>query len=260
MSNEALNKIDLLISTFDTDFQTAQEQKQRCYTQKRQRLLKELLVYGYVRRETEKDQLPTELYHLCFLFYYQSILKDEWNASKLYTQCTELDQNENWIKRLGTAAGDYQYQEGFGTLHIKKGDIQQWRINVKKSETHYIHIGFGIWTVDKVQLSPRPLRDRESFLWNGIFLNAMGPTLSNRGTQEYKVYGRKWTQDDVVTMTLDMTGDKYGTLSYKINEEDLGVGWDKLDISETYCLAVWIGNPNTVQLMNDDYDDVIIYQ
>ena len=83
----------------------------------------------------------------------------------------------------------------------------------------------------------------------------------DRDKEKYKQYGRKWIRDDVITMRLDMTGE-YGVLSYEFNEpiyEDLGMAWDDLDVNETYCLGVWIGNPNTVQLMNDEYESVWIY-
>ena len=269
MSRRALDDIHSLMSKFETDFFEYQQNIRSCYTPKRQRQLRELCVYGYIRRSDihYNLNLPQEIYPLFWSFYFYPIFKDEWHELKINDRYTEINSSENYIKRLNDASStDWQYQEGFGKLQISKGDIQEWKINVKQSITQYIHIGIGIWTVDRAVLCLTPLRDRESFLWNGIARHSLrtNSALSNRidrNDQKYNDSGRQWTRGDIVTVKLDTSGDRYGVLSYRVNEpfEDLGIAWDDLDINETYCLTVWIGNPNTVQLMYDDYEPIWIY-
>ena len=49
-------------------------------------------------------------------------------------------------------------------------------------------------------------------------------------------------------MTLDMTGNKYGTLSYTINDENYGIAFDKIDIDKEYCMIVKLYPYDKVQL------------
>lgn len=207
-----------------------------------------------------------EIYSLCWTFYFHPIFKDQWDKYKINDRYTEVNSNENYMKRLSIAdRTDWQYQEGFGTIQVSKGDIQEWKINVKHSLTQYIHVGLGICIIERAVLCLCSLNDKESFLLNGLSWHSINRAFYNKmhsGGSTYKPYGRRlWTRDDVVTMRLDMSGDKYGILSYSFNQpfEDLGIACDDLDINKTYCLAVWIGHANTVQLMNDDYESVWIY-
>ena len=51
------------------------------------------------------------------------------------------------------------------------------------------------------------------------------------------VYASKCGKGDVITMTLDMTGDKYATLSYKVSGIDHGIAFDNINIERPYSMT-----------------------
>ena len=61
-------------------------------------------------------------------------------------------------------------------------------------------------------------------------------------------FGTAWIGEQVITITLDLTGEQFGILSMTKGDEDLGILDDKVDIKEEYCLAVAFMNKYTVQL------------
>ena len=63
-------------------------------------------------------------------------------------------------------------------------------------------------------------------------------------------YAIKCGNDDVIAMTLDMSGDKYATLSYKINEVDYGNAFEEINIEESYSMAIRTWNPTDIQLLS----------
>ena len=89
------------------------------------------------------------------------------------------------------------------------------------------------------------IRDRAKlfyyyFSWSGKFYY---------GEQQNK-YGKIWTNQDTLTMTLDMTNKEGGILSFKVNEEDQGVATQNIDINQRYCMAAGLSANQTANLID----------
>ena len=56
-------------------------------------------------------------------------------------------------------------------------------------------------------------------------------------------------KDDIIIMTLDMTGDEYGTLSYTINDTNYGIAFNQIDLNIKYHLVVSLDNEHKIQLL-----------
>ena len=65
-------------------------------------------------------------------------------------------------------------------------------------------------------------------------------------------YGRSWDRNDIITMTLDMTGDK-GKLLYKKNNDDYGPAFQGIDVSKEFRLGVCIYFNDNLQLISESY-------
>ena len=65
-------------------------------------------------------------------------------------------------------------------------------------------------------------------------------------------YGRSWDRNDIITMTLDMTGGKV-RLGYKKNNDDYGSAFENIDINKGYCMAVCIYFNDNLRLISESY-------
>ena len=80
-----------------------------------------LTVYGYIRSMCHMD-IPDVLKDICLLFYV--IVYDKWNPETCH-QVIKINEDGNVIE---TEFGSYGWMNAFGTLIVKKGDIQSWII------------------------------------------------------------------------------------------------------------------------------------
>ena len=59
--------------------------------------------------------------------------------------------------------------------------------------------------------------------------------------------------NQIVSMTLNMTEHKnnygFATLSFKVDNEDLGIAFDSIDIRKEYIMAISVFHPCSIQLL-----------
>ena len=67
------------------------------------------------------------------------------------------------------------------------------------------------------------------------------------------IFGEKYTvpcyQNEIIQMTLDMTGDQYATVSFRIDDKDFGTAFDNIDIDKEYCMIVTLYNEEKIKLL-----------
>ena len=201
-----------------------------------------LCVYGYVREccSLYKILIPDELIQICFVLYF--IKSDCWNALLGNARDFEF-KNEN---RIAKQVGNNGWTNLYGSIIVRKGDIQIWKL-MRCCDDDLIHnhgvLGIMASTHSKT-------------ISNAYFTKATKEAHAISmltGTLQGSEYNKKssWRHDgssiykgDTITMTLDMTKENV-TLSYKINEKDLGVAFNNIDIDKEYCLALsvyWTGD------------------
>ena len=216
--------------------------------------IQELSVYGYIRTNTKNVgiDIPDVLKQLCLSFYL--IIFDIWNKEKC-DPAIQVEENENMIQVKKNAAF-YGWHNAFGSLVIRKGDIQEWNIKVRNDfYDGNVYVTFGI--IDHKLISPK-LKYFCSYGGCGYcsdntpiagdFVDDIG------GDGDYnKDYGKPWIKGDVITMILDMTESKdkkYGILSYRINGNDLGVAKNDISLDIEWCMACSLIDDDQIQLLN----------
>ena len=160
-------------------------------------------------------------------------LNDEWNIKDSH-QGLKVDANQILTRPQGI---DSSWIIAVGTIVISKGEIKTWKIKMLNLKD----ICFGI--SDK-----NPDRDvRDVFLDNRP--NSHGFALDNGrlySSHQNNIFRTRYFMKDilngsVVSMTLDMTGEKFGIVSYKVDDEDCGVAYNNIPIDKQYIMAVSLG-------------------
>ena len=123
----------------------------------------------------------------------------------------------------------------FGTVDIQKGDIKTFKFIVL-NKVQNIDIGI----VDSSQL----LRKTAWYWGSGSYsLHIKHPIYALRGTGSPHCHRTFFNKDrnykfDVITMTLDMTRNKYGILSYQINGVHFGFKAYYINLARKYRLCI----------------------
>ena len=202
----------------------------------------ELCVYGYIRRYCISCQLPDALIQLCTLMFFVNI--DTWNISGEFLPCAFYDiGKENRLatrKKLGWS----NWKVIFGTFIVTKGEIQTWKLLADATSHRKAVVGV-------IDLNARGICEgyfpsaQGSYDAFGLSLESKTPVKTGMNTSYFRMVSMERVREaDKIEMTLNMTvndNKKYGTLSFKLNEEDLGIAYDNLDIEKEYCLAVSVG-------------------
>eukprot|EP01084_Bolivina_argentea_P299087 515525_1 len=212
------------------------------YERAKQEKCHELCVCGYIRKHCIEYEVPQEVQQLCVSMY--STIIDQWNG-KIFDKELQFDTNNNtaYLPLSETVNG---WCHAFGSLKIIKGQSQLWKFKAntrmpninKHSEKNEIMIGI----IDANQIEK--LCDVFNFnafthTYNGYGIYGISGYKYNG--RSIKKYAKKINREHVITMCLDMTqkqNKNYGSLSYKINDKNYGVAFDKIDINKTYCMAV----------------------
>ena len=193
------------------------------YREKKKKMA-ELCVYGFVRIYCSNQNIPTELKQLCLLMYF--VIIDTWNIVKSHNQL-RFDCENN----ICNFDNQSYWRHAMGSIIIKKGDMNTWKINITKESNLLI----GITNIQTFQDKPFYVAESDSF---GIH---------SRGGEKWAIsqdlHGENYAvtlhKNDIITMTLDIGQDKqYGKLSYKINDKDYGVAFDKIAKDGNYCLII----------------------
>ena len=206
---------------------------------KKKRELAELCIAGFLREYCSSNETPQELEQLIVLMYF--IMMDEWNIkiAKETNQMLEFDA-ENQIVSSDAYRNWYR---AFGSMTIKKVEINTWKF---KMLTQNPDTMIGI--VDTEMSKSKSIFQTDigySFAYDSRFGLKTGLNCGMIG----EVYAQKCNQDDVITMILDMTGDEFATLSFKINDKEFGNAFDQIDMNRTYNMAVRIFNASKIQLL-----------
>ena len=218
-------------------------------TIEKKRYLQELCVHGFFRIYCTHD-IPDVLKQLVLSFY--SIIFDEWNKD-LSHQSWRINNDTGDI--IATAKNGWC--NAFGSLIITKGNIQTWKLRISNESVRLRAVFFGI---SQIKERTESINTRLSHFcttgWKAAgygFYSWTGEKQTNLESGYIrKDYGGTWDHNDIVTMTLDMTGEKdehYGVLSYKLNEEDLGPAFEKIDINGEFRLAVCVFHLDNIQLI-----------
>ena len=205
----------------------------------RQRQLAELCVYGFMRMHySNQYEFPHDLIKLCLAMYLLWI--DEWNL-KDSTDGLQLTSNE-----LGRTDSSQEFHgDAVGKLIIRKGNVKTWKFQTLSPVIVGV-INYKVYQDHK---------DRRHWFFT-MRDDAFGLSTGN-GNKMSKilltVFGVKYAvschQNQVIEMTLDMTGDQYATLSFKIDAEDYGNAFDKIDIDKEYCMIVTLYNEEKIKLL-----------
>ena len=62
-------------------------------------------------------------------------------------------------------------------------------------------------------------------------------------------YAISCNDNDILSMTLDMTGQVNATLSFRINDKDYGIAFDQVDIAKKYCMIVALYSSEKIKLL-----------
>ena len=110
---------------------------------------------------------------------------------------------------------------GFGAFVVKSGQCEEWRVKVKSERGMQGTVVLGV-------------RDTaRSGAWFG--LDVWNGTTFGRNRRSK--YLRRARSGDVVTMTLDLTG-QTGMLSYTINGEQPGLAFDSINVHQEYRMTL----------------------
>ena len=92
----------------------------------------------FVRLFDQIDNIPDELIQLCLSFYL--ILFDKWNAN--HKPNVTINEGDNSVTVTTSSIA-----EVVGNLWIEKGQVQEWRINVKSTGKFYAKWVYKITTI-----------------------------------------------------------------------------------------------------------------
>lgn len=199
------------------------------------KLSHELCVDGYIRNWCSVYDIifPDELIKLIFLLYF--IACDTWDVS--LGNASDFDfEDEN---RLGKN-NNQGWRVLYGSIKVRNGATQTWKLQRGDNDLKYKHCVIGVINVadTKTDIS-------QNCYFADISQNAHGLDLEAKrlqGPRGYRIHNEIYIEEldinnDIISMTLDMTKDNV-TLSYKVNDKDLGVAFHKLDNDKEYCLAI----------------------
>ena len=210
---------------------------------KQKELEQNMTVYGFVRRCD--IEIPNVLIDLCLLFYLKVF--DGWSVEK-GDERLKIDVDKNIVEFYGVS-----YLDAFGTLVMTKGDVESWTFSVSGISTHsIIRAAVGIADIAKLESNEK----EGSF---GAPAKRVGIVYHAGLAKKYvsvcgwitKKYGTKWRANEILTMTLDLTDDKYGKLSFKKDDEDMGVLYDKIDVNRTYCMGISVRSNCIIELKQE---------
>ena len=196
------------------------------------RICTDILVSGYIREANQAMDVPPEIIHLCFIFWFIDIC-DSWDKS---TSHPEAIINGQCIK--ARADGHCTF---YG-CHVTESESYEWRLKCKQDIPTLV-IGL-IEDEDEILKC-----NQESYSFkmegNGCCLSATGSFFySSDWQKDIDHYCERdfATAGTIITLTLDM--DKK-SVSYKINNEDYGfVNAEFVKENQQYRLAVYMKNIN----------------
>lgn len=227
---------------------------------KEREALHKLLVHGYIRRNCIVYEVPQVLVELCSLMSVK--LYEKWNekisnSDFIFTQRLKSD---GQICRLRKGQRSInKWRNSFGCVMVESGESHEWNLRIvnvassaqfgsgrlKRSvmlgvvNTSYPDIGALDSYFCESKYQPR-VHGYAFYAYDGcVFCNKA----------KKRKYGQPWDQNDVITVTLDLTQEK-GRLSFKINDKAQGIAFDDIDTNHSYCLAMSFFYDEEIEIIN----------
>ena len=231
------------------------------------------LIYGFIREADIK--LYGDLFRVLMLFYGVKF-GDTWNIETSHPDYT-IFADDGIIKcppvEPATKKKLPPYMNAFGVNIVSKGEIAKWKLKVleisEKNKKRAMNIVFGIVDVAKAPLivHSEPYLFCYSSYRAGIGYNgALGYVYDGTHLEEGvnkgidgNAGGRmqqgfdKLYYPHCIEMTLDLRGDKFGKLIYKLNQDNEEIVFsDKIDLDRQYHVALGLRGDRIfkVQLIN----------
>ena len=230
----------------------------------------ELVTFGYLRESCKSlniDLLPHDIMIMLVIWV---ILCDSFDETlsdpmiEIGEYKTETDKNMvQTVSKKAAKYSNFQWptrHSAFGRNIIEKGTQQSWKLQLIMTDK-MTKIEFIIGIIDNKIL--QRLQKEEDFekigdftrsevngygLWRGSFGNFLAYHGTNfpRDYAYAALFDSKFKHNDTITMTLDLTDDKCGSLSYFIETnknvdvptEISNVAFKEVDINSEYRLAV----------------------
>lgn len=194
----------------------------------------DLIISGFIRIHSNIENFPTDIQQLCTLMYFEEV--DVWDASKSHNEF-KFDTDANIVSR---ATSGY-CRNAFGSMVIKKGNIKRWKLKLLDIDPS-IFIGI-------VDPESKPNINGGFFNQNNTFALSTHSGMKYGNGQPLTIYSNKCKQNDIITMTLDMTRIYRGSLSFTINDNEYEQAFNTINVDKEYIMAISIHNPETVQLL-----------
>ena len=206
----------------------------------------QLCVNGWIRENyINHDNIPLELYKLCFELYFLSM--DSWSKTK-------SDSDYKFQDGLASFDAKRTFLNAFGEFILSKGDVMEWKFEIGGKLPAPIFIGIIESEHASSSLAHyfgHPLlKEKAGFAYYCYHTSLYGrETNYNRNLYKRQYISPLELRDDIkknhnqIIMTLDMTGNE-ALLSYKTGNKEIefidhGVAY-KMDVTKKYCLAVAI--------------------
>jgi len=149
-----------------------------------------------------------------------------------------LQTDGNTLQRI---TKERRWYTGFGTEIVRRGQIRTWKMNVVKQDNFTgFHAYIGLCDVTKCH----------SKIEGPYTEYALSMDTGNKcaGTRVGKAYAEPGKRNQIVQMTLDMTGKK-GTLKYQIDRKNYGVAFDNIDLNKCYKLCISMEKKSSFELL-----------
>ena len=212
----------------------------------------DILVSGYIRQLFNIAMIPSEILHLCFLFWFIDIC-DQWDKS-LIDEYAEIDGSRFKMKE-NPNPWDIDGCVAFGTHSVEEGEIFQWKLRFN-TKMKWIYIGI---CADEPKLLA--MADQDCLLYNSngtIYHNSSYGFEGDQGCSLLHMNGVIYcgdfqqycptfdAKDTIIEVILNM---KEHTICYKINGKHYGIAYNNLS-KKKYRLAVTLREPmQEIQLM-----------
>lgn len=198
----------------------------------------DILITGYVRdlsNEYKTLFIPYEIKQLCFKYWFITVC-DEWN-----TEClpADIEIHAQTAKSLLTPSEfKFQKQRTFYGTHKVESGIYSWHI---KFITTINWICIGVIEADKDLMMKYQRSNSYRCFDHGCFLLTSNGRIYSGSTSA--IYSHPIKQSGtIISITLNMDNH---SLSYKLNDKDYGIAYDKL-YKKGYSLAVTLIKENCI--------------
>ena len=212
------------------------------YSQEK-RYKSELCVCGFIRTQCLVENVPQALEELCVEMYFE--LMDQWDVEESHPGL-KFEANQIVLRpKEGTRC---QWISAMGTIILSKGDIKTWRIKILQSVKD---ICFGITDIE----SKNDAHENASYVSHRLNSHGFGLDFGSlysydeNAGRDHINFAKPCEMNNIISMTVDMTGDEFGIVSYACDDKDLGVAFKNIKMDKQYTMIVSFGRGDKIQLL-----------